>query len=231
MESSERARTLAGLERFREAFGCYPRVHANHAFNRENLYWGAARIDNPVLRALYQRLNGRPPGYYLGHVEGSPYWWGDLCARHVSYVRNLTFQALNLTRVNPSMPFHDPQRSCVRWWFSATDAEDADEFAALLTPAALDGLEHEAGVCIVATHFGKGFARDGEVVARARHCFEGIARRRGWFPPVSELLDWLREQRHDDRIPAAEWRGMQWRWARDLAARRWAQERRRRAIR
>src|SRR5690348_13308057 len=55
MESSNRQRTLLGLERMRTTFGAYPIVHANHANNRENLYWGTARVDNPVVRTLYRR--------------------------------------------------------------------------------------------------------------------------------------------------------------------------------
>ena len=40
METSPRARTIAGLQRFNEIFGAYPRIHLNHAYNRENVYWG-----------------------------------------------------------------------------------------------------------------------------------------------------------------------------------------------
>jgi hypothetical protein len=44
--------------------------------------------------------------------------------------------------------------------------------------------------------------------------------------PVSELLDALRAGRGGAAaLPAAEWRGMQWRWMRDLAVRRWRQRR------
>src|SRR2546430_7716995 len=44
------------------------------------------------------------------------------------------FSEINLLRVNPSMPYRDPSRPYVRWWFSAADAEDADEFNHLLRP-------------------------------------------------------------------------------------------------
>ena len=223
MESSPRDRTLAGLDLLRATFGAVPRLHANHAYNRENLYWGTARLDDPILKRLYARFTGRPQDHYQGDVEGSPYWWGDRCRGEISYVRNLTFSTLNLTRVNPTMPYHDPSRPLVRWWFSATDAEDAAEFVARFTTAAVDRLEHEGGVCILATHFGKGYAERGSVLPAVRRCFEDLARRAGWFPPVGELLDWLRSERAaagaGDRLPAGEWRRMQWRWARDLIAR------------
>ncbi len=230
MESSTRERTLAGLERFRVTFGTHPRVHANHAFNRENLYWGAARIDQPLVKFLYHRLNGRPPGYFQGDVQGSAYWWGDVCERHIVYVRNLTFDEINLARVNPSMPYHDPTRPLVRRWFSATDAEDCEAFNHLLRPEQQERLEREGGFCIVATHLGKGYVRAGQVHPVARQRLESLARRAGWFPTVSGLLDWLDEQKDSDIIPGREWEVMQWRWAWDLLRRKRRQRRRRKEM-
>jgi hypothetical protein len=227
MESSARDRTVAAHERFHALFGDYPRVHANHAYNRENIYWGADRVDVPFLRLLYGRTNGRPLGHYQGHIEASPYWWGDLCRERLTYVRNLSFNELNLARINPSMPYRDPRRPLVRWWFSASDAEDADEFAELLAPEHQERLEQEGGFSIVATHLGKGFERNGQVQPLVAERLRALAARGGWFPTVGELLDWLRQQRHQETLPAAEWRRMQWRWAWDLAKRKWRQRRRR----
>ncbi len=158
--------------------------------------------------------------FYQGHCPGSPYWWGDLCLEQIEYVRNLTFSEINLLRVNPSMPYRDPGRPYVRWWFSATDAEDADAFNGLLQRANQERLEAEGGVCIVATHFGKGFASSDKVNPETQRLLESLAARKGWFPPVGDLLDWLRARRDTDRLPAREWRRMQWRWARDLLVRR-----------
>lgn len=220
MESSRRERTAAGLECLRTVFGAYPRVHANHALNRENPYWGAARIDDPALKRLIERLPDMAPGYYQGHVEDSPYWWGDLCARHIQYVRNLTFTDVNLLRVNPSMPYRDPSRPLVPWWFSASDAEDADAFYRLISPVHQERLEREGGVCIVATHFAKGFVNHGGVVDAIRDRLELLACRPGWFPTVGELLDWMRARQAQDVLPPDEWRRMQWTWARDLFLRK-----------
>jgi hypothetical protein len=220
METSPRERTLAALDRFRTLFGTDPAVHANHAYNRENLYWGVERLDDPLLRVWYRWVNGRPPGYYDGHRPGSPHWWGDVCRERITYVRNLTFSTLDVTAVNPSLPYHDPRRPYVRWWFSAADCEDAREFVGSVTPAALDRLEARGGVCIIATHFGKGFAPDGRVAAGVRRALEEVARRPGWFVPVGTLLDWLRARRPVATLPPAEWRRMQWRWAWDLVRRR-----------
>jgi hypothetical protein len=220
MESSERERTVRGLERFHQCFGHFPRVHANHSFNRENLYWGGGRFDNPLLRLVFGPMSKLSRGHFQGHREGSPYWWGDLAHEHIVYGRNLTFEEINLRRINPSMPYQDPRRPLVRWWFSATDAEDVEAFNRMLRPDNIDRLEQERGICIVATHFGKRFVTDGAVNAGTRAALENLGRRPGWFPPVGELLDWMRSRRSTPALPAREWRRMQWRWATDLVRRK-----------
>jgi hypothetical protein len=228
METSPRGRTIAALERFRTTFGDYPRVHANHSYNRDNLYWGPHRFDLQALRFAWRMLDHRPPDHYSGHRCDSPYGWGDLCIQHVTYVRNLTFNEVNVRRINPSMPYHDPTRPFVRWWFSGADAEDMDEFNVLLAPERQERLEREGGVCIVATHLGKGFALDGRVHSVTQQRLESLARRDGWFPTVSELLDWLRTRRMDGTLPRREWAAMQRRWVLDLVRRKMRQRLRRR---
>lgn len=218
MESSTRERTSASLIRFREAFGAPPRVHANHALNRDNLYWGERRIDHFLLRTLYRLALPEARDYYQGHLPDSPYWWGDLCVDNIDYVRNLTFNGINLLDVNPTMPYRDPSKPFVRWWFSASDAEDAGAFTKLLAEANQDRLERDAGVCIVATHFGKGFCEGGEVKPVAARLLKRLASKNGWFPTVVELLDWLRENRREV-LSREEWTRMQWTWARDLLVR------------
>lgn len=227
MESSTRERTSRALARFRELFGAAPRVYANHAYNQENLYWGVERLDDPLLRAVYARVEGHPAGYYQGHLPSTPWWWGDL-AGQLTYIRNLTFSDINVRRINPSLPYTDARRPGVPWWFSASDAEDVLAFNELISPAAQDRLEGEGGVCIVATHLGKGFCQEGAVHPETRRLLEQLAAKPGWFVPVGELLDWLRAGRGEDtKLPPAEWRQMQWRWAWDLLARKWLQRRRR----
>lgn len=219
MESSTRERTLRGWHRFRELFGGAPRVYANHSYNRENVYWGLDRIDDPVLRWLYARLGERPEDFYQGQVGSSLFWWGDL-VREIRYVRNLTFADIDTFRWNPSMPYHDPARPEVQRWFSATDAESVTEFNEVLSPANQDRLERDGGVCIIATHLGKGYTADGVVDPRTESLLRRLAAKRGWFVPVGELLDWLAAQRKGaSDLPAREWRAMQWRWAWDLLRR------------
>ena len=221
MESSRRERTERGLRRFAELFGAPPRVYANHANNQENLYWGADRFDDPVIRFLYSRTRRAARESYQGHIEGSPWWWGDLAAK-MTYARNLTFSEINLGSINPTMPYRDPRRPAVPWWFSASDAEGVHEFNELIAPAAQDRLEREGGFCIVATHLGKGFAPNGVVHPDTTRLLTRLAAKPGWFVPVGELLDWLRAARPESSaLPVWEWRQMQWRWMADLVARKW----------
>ena len=218
MESSDRGRTLRGFERMKSTFGAYPAVHANHANNREGLYWGSARVDLPLVRAVYRRIL-RERDDFEGHVEGSPYWWGDIARERVRYVRNLTFETLDVAAINPTMPYHDARRPVVNFWFSAADAENCEAFNHLLRAEAQQRLEDASGIAIVATHFGKGFVTDGQVDRETARVLEMLSRRPGWFVPVGELLDWLRASGAGGALPEREWRRMQWRWLRDLLAR------------
>lgn len=223
MESSTRERTFAALREYFDVLGSYPRIHVNHAGNRENLYWGAARLDSSLIRMLVGRFKQAAESSFEGHVESSPYWWGDLCARYITYARNLTTTDVNTARFNPSMPYRDPRRPLVPWWFSASDADDVDEFNALLHPKNQERLERVGGFCIVATHFGKRFAENGAVNPTTEALLTALARRRGWFPSTGQLLDWLRARREVDQshglLPAGEWRRMQWRWGLDRCLR------------
>lgn len=220
MESSRRERIVAALDRFHDTFGGWPRSYANHAQNRENLYWGVGRVDFAPVRWFYGLTNREPRGWYQGHIEGSPWYWGDLLRQRIEYMRNLTYDEVNLLRINPSLPYRDPRRPLAPWWFSATDAEDAAAFNRILDEAGQDRLEAEGGVCIVATHLGKRFTKDGKVNPRTEQLLRRLAAKGGWFPPVSDLLDWLRQARGDGSLPAGEWRRMQVRWALDLVRRR-----------
>ena len=225
METSPRARTIAGLNRFREIFGAYPRLHLNHSHNRENVYWGAGRLDSRILRAVVARFTGRPAEYFTGHVKDSPFWWGDMCSKHLMYGRNLTTNSINTARFNPSMPYRDPARPLIPWWFSASDAEGVVEFNQLIHPHQQERLQREGGICIVGTHFGKDFVREGVVNPVTRARLEDLSRRPGWFPTAGQLLDWLRA-RHEAPLgstgflPTSEWRRMQWQFVIDLVSRK-----------
>jgi hypothetical protein len=191
MESSDRERTLRGLAFLEREFGFVPRLHANHGQNRESVYWGAERFRTPWLRALLRQFS-RTMDAFDGERPDSPYFWGDVCRERFDYVRGFTFSGLNALRLNPEMPYTTACTPYVRRWFSTTDAPDAKAFLHRVTPAALERLEAQAGVCIVSTHLGKGFVEDGRLRGDVDAVLTSLARRPGWFAPVSDILDHLR---------------------------------------
>jgi hypothetical protein len=194
MESSLRERTLEGLEFLRSEFGRYPRLSCNHGQNRENLYWGAQRFHTPALRLLSRRLLGDQGDTYEGHRDGSPFFWGDVARDVIEYVRNFTFDRLDLLRMDPSTPYHVTSTPYVRHWFSTTDAPDVGAFNRVLSSDRIDRLAAEGGICIISTHFGKGFVQDGRVNPTTERLLRRLAAKAGWFVPVSDILDRLRTE-------------------------------------
>lgn len=195
MESSSRPRTIQALEFIREEFGEYPKISCSHAFNRENLYWGRDRFQTWWIRGIIGILMKQSGDHYAGHRPASEYFWGDLSAAHIRYVRNLTFSSLNMLDVNPEMPYRRADTPYVNRWFSTADAPDVSAFVRLLTPERLDALQQAGGACILSTHLGKGFVRNGVLDTRVEKIIRQLGERPGWYVPVSELLDYLAQAR------------------------------------
>jgi hypothetical protein len=194
MESSRRERTVQGLEFLRNEFGRYPRLFCNHGQNRENLYWGSRRFSTPGLRALSRVLTRSLRDQFDGDTEGSEFFWGDVCREVIRYVRNFTFERLNLLEVDPDMPYHVASAPYVKYWFSTADAPDVEAFNRLLSRPRIDQLEADGGVCVVSTHFGKGFVKEGRVDPVTESLLRHLADKAGWFVPLSDVLDWLLER-------------------------------------
>ena len=191
MESSPRERTEEALEAFYHEFGRYPAVHCNHGQNRENLYWGSNRYRHALWRFL-ARVASSPRGpVYDGDDERSPYFWGDLCRRHIRFVRNLTFAELDVRANDPHTPYRLPDTPWVSYWFSTADAPDVAAFRRLVTRRHIDRLRNAGGVCILSTHFGKGFANGGRVDPDVEAVLRYLADQPGWFAPVSAVLEHL----------------------------------------
>ena len=144
---------------------------------------------------MFRRVWDESGESYEGAMEGSPFFWGDLCRAHVEYVRNFTFTNLDLLKVNPEMPYRRTNTAYVKYWFSTSDAEDVQEFNRLLTVERIDSLEATGGVCIISTHLGKGYARNGKLHTDTAKILRYLSTKDGWFPPVSDLLDHAREAR------------------------------------
>jgi len=210
--SSNRSEVVETLKTFKNLIGDYPRTYANHLDNRECLYWGVDRLDSPFLRFFYKLSTFKRKEKFLGHVPNSEYFWGDIAQEHITYVRNFVYPDINTFKINPSMPYHDPLRPYVNFWFSSSDGCNVDTFNRLLNEENQRRLESEGGVCIVYTHFANGFVKDGKVNPVTVSLLNGLSKREGWFVPVSMLLDYLREQRASNLCPVSEKRKMEYFW-------------------
>jgi hypothetical protein len=197
-EPSRREEVLRGLNYFREVFGSDPRMHVNHVGQEELVYWYDRRFHG-ITRYMYwlaNKLKRRTQtSGNLGHVAGSEYFWGDLCSQRIEYVRNLTFRDINTLAQDPFMPYHDPSRPYVKYWYSATEGSTGPRFCDQISPENQDRLMLEGGACILYTHFAFGFVKDGKVLPRFRELIARLASLPGWFVPTSELLDFLKERR------------------------------------
>jgi len=211
--SATREIVQQGLEEFRNRLGAYPRSHANHSNNRENIYWGAWRLSRASSRLAYRmaNLHRRNEAYY-GHIPDSPFFWGDLCHRHIRFVRNFVFGEINLDRVNPTLPYHDPRTPLINFWFSSCEGGNVSKFCDTLRESNQDQLVEESGVCIMYAHFAVGFCHGGTVDPTFEMLMRRLARLNGWFVPVSELLDFLAAKRTVHTIPPEELARMEKRW-------------------
>jgi hypothetical protein len=210
--TSTRAETLAGLEQFAKYFGCYPKSMANHYFCQDTIYWGENRVTGSR-RLLYNLLTrGKNRNISYGHDPKHPYFWGDACKEKIKYVRNFAFARLNTLRACPPMPYHDPLKPYVNYWFASSEGSKVETFLRLVTERNLDQLEEERGACIMYVHFGHRFFDDGAIDQGFRAIMQGIAKRNGWFVPVSTLLDFLLAQKTVSDISEKERAQIERRW-------------------
>jgi len=210
--SSTREVIAHGLEQFKQFFGSYPRSHANHAACLDNLYWGVERVSG-INKLLYNVLTCcQRIGKSLGHRADSDMFWADLCKQRISYVRNFVFDEINTLKACPYMPYHDADRPYVNNWFACSEGGDAGWFNRTIAEKNQDRLEEEGGACIMYTHLGKGFCKNGKLNGEFRRLMERLSRRHGWFVPVSTLLDYLKEQKGPCSITPAQRLEMERRW-------------------
>jgi hypothetical protein len=208
-----RSVTAEALDAFRERLGHNPRSFAHHARNLENLYWGAKRCNIPVLKPLVRSASERPE--FFGEVEGSEFYWADLCRERIQYVRNFGFRRYNIFDNSPNDPYHDPRRPMVNLWFSTSyglTPRNADE---LFSDGRLREWEETGAFVVLSTHFAHGFARNGHVSRSFGVGLERLASSRGWFAPVSDILDHLVAVRGKHSVSAGEAIALEVRWARD----------------
>jgi len=202
-----------GLRAFCDRLGRYPRTHTNHYRNRDNLYWGTSRLATAAGRAACWAWSClKRTTLYEGHVESSPYFWGDICKQYIQYVRNFTVDEINITRVNPTLPYHDSTKPLVNFWFTSSEGANIVSFCDRINEPSQDRLEAEGGICIMYSHFAEGFSERGIVNPRFKSLLRRLSRKNGWFVPVAELLDFLRTTRTEDNIQRPELASLERRW-------------------
>ena len=128
------------LDLFEDYFGNAPVSMASH-YNADAMYWGPARLSG-WRRGIYNLITlGRSRGRFFGHVEGHPSFWGDVCRERIRYCRNFVYADINTLRMNPWMPYTDPLRPYVRYWYSSSEGNQAPAFLNTLQDANQDRLE------------------------------------------------------------------------------------------
>jgi hypothetical protein len=212
--SSTREQTIAALEDFRNVFGAYPKCMANHWGCAEAIYWRHYRLSG-WRSLLYKAVQPRSDGESRGHIEGDHYFWGDHCKEKIKYVRNFVFAQTDTLRACPYMPYHDPARPYVRYWYAASDGGQVNSFNRRLGEENQDRLEEEGGACIMYTHFANGFQEGDHVHGRFAELIRRMSRKNGWFVPVSTLLDYLLEQRPNPTITSAQRGRLERSWLRE----------------
>lgn len=200
-----------GLRAFRSYFGIdRPITMANH-YNAEAIYWGTDRLSG-VRRIVYRLLQPGNSGRFFGHVRESPHFWGDLCQANVRYCRNFVFREINSLRVCPHMPYRDPERPFVNYWYASAEGANVESFVETLAEPNQDRLEQEGGACIMYAHFGHGFVKNGQLDARFRALMQRLSKKNGWFVPVTTLLDFLRDRNGGHEITSRQRASIEWNW-------------------
>jgi hypothetical protein len=100
----------------------------------------------------------------------------------------------------------------VQYWYASAEGGSVEPFNRTLSEANQDRLEAEGGACIMYTHFGHGFVENGQLHPRFKILMERLARKNGWFVPVSTLLDHLRRRHADRSITDSQRRALESRW-------------------
>lgn len=197
-----RREVLESLDKIKDTVGYYPNLHANHALNSDNLYWGSKRFAFPLnhIYTLIRRILKRKNIISLGDKVDSDCFWGDFSKKNIKYIRNRVFSNLNTLKYDKFMPYREKSKELYsNYWFSSSDAYNYENFIKLLSCENIDRLEYERGCAIVYTHFAYGFVNEnGELNEEFKKCIDYLSSKSGWFVPASELLDYINNTRKKD---------------------------------
>ena len=86
------------------------------------------------------------------------------------------------------------------YWFSSTFASNQWLFNKIVNKRSIDSLEREGGACILYTHLGY-YMTHGKIDPGFVCAIEELSKRTaGWYVPVSELLDYLKEKKQEEGV-------------------------------
>jgi len=100
----------------------------------------------------------------------------------------------------------------VRYWFASSEGATVDSFNKTMCESNQDALEAEHGCCIMYTHFANGFWGEGRPEKRFETLMKRLSGKRGWFVPVSTILDYLKDLAGGHVISDNERRRLETRW-------------------
>jgi len=214
----------SGLQLFHDIIGSYPKMYINHASNPEGLYWGNKRFSIP-LKQIYDLIKvflGKPSVVTSGEDEDSKFFWGDYAKEHIKYIRNRVFSGINTFKYDPYMPYIEESKKYSNYWFSSSDGYNCRKFNSLLSQKNINKLVSENGCAIIYTHFAYDFIeKDGNLNKSFIEAMDYISELNGWFAPASEILDYIQQQRDNDKnIKNVASLKMDCRWACERAIRK-----------
>ncbi len=210
--SSQRNEINIGLEKFKKYFDQSYITMANHSSNKENIYWGSDRLTG-LRKTFYNILTlYKKNNFYKGHNKSSDFFWGDLCKKNITYVRNFVFSDINTLKSCPFMPYHDTTKPYVNYWFASSEGNNVNAFNKCLSVKNIDRLEKEGGACIMYTHLADGFYLNGKLSTQFVDQMKYLKEKNGWFVTVGTLLNFLKNKKKNSTITKEQRKYLEWKW-------------------
>jgi hypothetical protein len=110
------------------------------------------------------------------------------------------------------MPYHDPDRPYVNYWFAASEGPNVDSFNAMISEDNQEKLTRESGACIMYTHLASGFLESGKINSHFKVLMERLSKMNGWFVPARTLLDHILSTRGHHSISSRERNRLERKW-------------------
>ena len=110
------------------------------------------------------------------------------------------------------MPYQDPEKPYVNYWFASSEGHNAKIFNKCLSNKNQDRLEEEGGACIMYTHFADGFCQNGKLSEQFKIQMKRLSEKNGWFVPLFTLLEFLKKENKTQIISTSQRRALEWKW-------------------